>query len=171
MSSLTSTHSFILPAVNSAVDEDLWGAQLNTNFTNLDSYLVTRIANYDFAGFELQNALIKAPAAKTYDLGSVSGALAINYNNGPTQFGVVTGNITSVSVSNWPATGKEGFMTLELQWDGTGGWTFALGSSAYKTVDGAGVTPITSAGAVNEFYIRTRNGGTSMKIDMNRDYH
>lgn len=41
MSSNTSNYSFILPAVNSAVDQDLWGGELNTNFTSLDSLLYT----------------------------------------------------------------------------------------------------------------------------------
>lgn len=41
MASNTSNFSFILPAVNDPTDEDLWGGYLNTNWTNLDSYLLT----------------------------------------------------------------------------------------------------------------------------------
>lgn len=171
MATSTATHSFTLPAVNSAVDEDLWGAQLNTNFTNLDSYLVTRIANYAFAGYELSDALIVDAAAKVYDLGSVSGDIAIDYTNGQTQYGVVSGDVTDISVTNWPASGREGFLTLELTWDGTGGHTFALADSAFKTTgNGDPLQLATGAGDMNELYLRTRDGGAVIKIDANVDY-
>lgn len=170
MATTTSNFGFTLPAVNSAVDEDLWGAQLNTNFSNLDSYLATRTANYDFADFELQNALIKASAEKTNDLGSVSGDLAIDYDDGNFQFGTISGNVTDISVSNWPTSGKSAYLTLELTWDGTGGHSFAIADSAFKTVNGTDLEPVTTANAVNEFYLRSRDGGTTVKIDLNAGY-
>lgn len=47
MSSLTPNYSFILPAVNDSVDANIWGTQLNTNFSNLDTDLkaVSNVAN------------------------------------------------------------------------------------------------------------------------------
>ena len=39
MASTTTNFSFTLPAVNSPVDQDIWGDQLNANFTSLDSLL------------------------------------------------------------------------------------------------------------------------------------
>ena len=39
MPNFTTTYSFNLPLVNDPTDADLWGGYLNTNWTNLDSYL------------------------------------------------------------------------------------------------------------------------------------
>ena len=41
MASSTTNYSFTLPAVASATDADLWGGQLNSNWTSLDSLLFT----------------------------------------------------------------------------------------------------------------------------------
>lgn len=37
----TTNYAFQLPQVNNAVDQNQWGAELNTNFSNLDSLLLT----------------------------------------------------------------------------------------------------------------------------------
>ncbi len=39
MSTLTTHYQFILPQVNNAVDENIWGGQLNTDWTNNDTYI------------------------------------------------------------------------------------------------------------------------------------
>lgn len=39
MSTSTTNYSFTLPAVADPTDQDLWGGELNTNFTNLDTIL------------------------------------------------------------------------------------------------------------------------------------
>lgn len=41
MATQTTNYDFLLPAVNSPTDEDLWGDELNDNFTSLDSLLYT----------------------------------------------------------------------------------------------------------------------------------
>lgn len=41
MATTTTNFSFTKPAVNSAVDQDQWGTQLNQNLDDLDSYLLT----------------------------------------------------------------------------------------------------------------------------------
>lgn len=55
MSSTTTNYGFILPAVADPIDEDLWGTQLNTNFTNLDTILGARTAN-KYGALIVQNA-------------------------------------------------------------------------------------------------------------------
>ena len=42
MPTLTTNFGFNKPLVNNATDADLWGAQLNTNWDNLDTYLYQR---------------------------------------------------------------------------------------------------------------------------------
>lgn len=41
MATNTTNYNFTLPSVNSPTDENLWGGQLNGNFTNLDAFLLT----------------------------------------------------------------------------------------------------------------------------------
>src|ERR1700754_305932 len=41
MPNLTTNYDFQLPLVNDPTDEDLWGDELNDNFTSLDSLLFT----------------------------------------------------------------------------------------------------------------------------------
>lgn len=41
MATSTTNYSFTLPAVADPIDEDLWGGQLNANWTSLDSLLLT----------------------------------------------------------------------------------------------------------------------------------
>ena len=62
MPNLTSNFSFNLPLVNDPVDEDLWGSQLNTNWTSLDGILpvpaaskygAIAVQSTDDAGFEI----------------------------------------------------------------------------------------------------------------------
>lgn len=52
---LTPNYGFILPAVNSSVDEDLWGDELNENFSNLDTDLkaVSDVADNALASAQL----------------------------------------------------------------------------------------------------------------------
>jgi hypothetical protein len=45
MSSSTPNYGFTLPAVADPIDEDLWGGQLNTNFSELDTLLGARTAS------------------------------------------------------------------------------------------------------------------------------
>lgn len=45
MPNLTTNYSFNLPLVNNATDADLWGGQLNSNWTSLDGILPTPVAS------------------------------------------------------------------------------------------------------------------------------
>ncbi len=40
MSTLTSNYQFILPQVNNAIDENIWGDQLNTDWSNADGFIL-----------------------------------------------------------------------------------------------------------------------------------
>jgi len=53
MATTTPNYDFNLPAIADPIDEDLWGAELNANFTSLDSLLYETMpvgAMLDFAG-------------------------------------------------------------------------------------------------------------------------
>ncbi|KPJ66519.1 MAG: hypothetical protein AMJ43_07755 [Coxiella sp. DG_40] len=156
-----------LPTVGGSTDS--WGTENNTSISTFDSELGTRTIDQDYNGKELQNALVKKAYTKGYNLGNISGGVTIDYTNGNLQYGVLVGNITSVTISNLPASGNEAFLTLELTQDATGSRTITLGS-AYKTQGGASIVLTTSANAVDELYLRTRDAGTTIKTDLNGDY-
>lgn len=55
MSTTTTNYGFTLPAVADPIDEDLWGTELNTNFSSLDDILPTPSAN-KYGAIAVQNS-------------------------------------------------------------------------------------------------------------------
>jgi hypothetical protein len=55
MATTTTNYDFILPAVADPIDEDLWGGELNTNFSTLDDILPTPAAN-KYGAIAVQNS-------------------------------------------------------------------------------------------------------------------
>lgn len=159
---------FTYPTPLDPATADLWGATLNTLLLVLDSEAGTKTVDLDFAGFKAKTSELIDTQETTNSLGNISGAVAVDYTNGHYQYGTVTGNITSLTISNWPASGKTGWLTLELTQDGTGGRTIAL-TSAYKTIAGGGVTLSTAASARDLLRFETRDGGTTIDTFVNLD--
>ncbi len=170
MATTTTNLSLTKPAVNSAVDEDLWGDQWNTNADTLDSEAATATIDKDYADNEVSRANLKDISEVAYDLTNVSGAVAVDYENGHYQYGTVTGNITGITISNPPASGQVGFITLELTQDATGGRSLALSSSVYRQPGGGAVDFTTTANAVNKLRLETRDAGTTWDVVGNADY-
>lgn len=54
MSTSTTNYDFTLPAVADPIDEDLWGAELNSNWSSLDDILPTPAAN-KYGAIAVQN--------------------------------------------------------------------------------------------------------------------
>jgi len=158
MPNSTTNYSFNKPLVNNATDADLWGGFLNTNWDSADSIFNTRSQAYNFAGFTLFNSKMKDTSEAAYSLGNVSGAVAIDYEKGHWQYATLTGDVTSVTVSNLPVTGTGAWLTLELVQDGTGSRTLTLGS-AYETAGGAGITLSTAASSRDLLHLTTRDSG------------
>ena len=134
----------------------------------LDSEAATKTVDLDFAGKVLSDAEVKDLSEDTHDLGTTSGAVVIDYTNGHYQYATLNGNVTSVTINNFPASGKVGFLTLELTQDGTGSRTISL-SSAYKTTGGAGITLTTTAAAIDVLRFETRDAGTTINTFINSD--
>lgn len=169
MVTLTTNYSLNKPAVNSATDEDLWGGYLNDNTDDIDSLLKTRTDEYNFADFLLTRPYIKDAAEVAYSVGNVSGAVTLDYTNGNYQYMTLTGNITSLTINNPPATGRGGFMTLEMIQDGTGSRTLTLDGAVYLTSANATITLTTTASAIDKLRLETRNAGTTWHVFPNLD--
>lgn len=159
MATQTTNYSFDKPTVGG--DGDAWGALLNGNWNDADSLLKTRTDGYNFADQTLERAEMIDTSEAVHTLGNVSGAVAIDYTDGQWQYATVTGNITGITVSNWPVSGKGAWLTLELIQDGTGSRTLAL-SSAYRTVGGGTITLSTAGGSVDKLRFESRDAGTTI---------
>lgn len=167
MATSTTNLSLTKPAVNDPTDEDLWGGQLNDNMDTLDSEAVTKTVNLDFDDNVLSKADVKDLSEDTNDLGSVDVALVIDYEDGHYQFVILTDNIPSVTINNFPVSGKVGFISVEFIQDATGSRTLTL-SSAYRTVQGTGITLSTAANAVDIVRFETRDAGTTINAFINQ---
>lgn len=169
MPNFTANLNLNKPIVNSATDEDLWGGQLNDNMDTIDSEFATATINKDYADKVVSAADVKDFQETTYNLGgTISGTLTIDYTDGHYQYGTVSGDITSVVINNFPASGKNGFLSIELEQDGTGGHSITL-SSAFKTSGGATVALSTTAGAIDILRFETRDAGTTIYTFINQD--
>lgn len=163
MPTSTTNLSLSKPLVNNATDADLWGGYLNTNFDTLDSQAVLATVVKNYADYQVSRAKLKDTSEVVYNAGNISGAVSLDYENGNYQYATLTGNVSSLTISNWPASGTGGFMTLELIQDGTGSRTLTLGS-AYKTAGAAGVTLTTTASKRDKLYLQTRDAGTTIDV-------
>lgn len=150
------------------VYQDLWGGLLNAIVVAMDGEFATKTFAQSFADYQLSRAKLKDTSEVVYNAGNISGAVSLDYTNGCYQYATLTGNVTSLTISNWPASGTGGWMTLELTQDGTGSRTLTLGS-AYKTQGAAGVTLTTTASKRDKLYLQTRDAGTT--IDVTASYN
>lgn len=165
----TTNFGWTYPTPLDPATQDLWGATLNTLFQDVDDEMATRTAAYDFADNDLERAVLVDTGEKLNALGNQSGAVAIDYTDGHYVTLTATGNISGITISNWPASGTPGWMTIEITQDGTGSRTLTLGA-AYKTAGGAGVTLSTAAASVDTLHLFTRDGGTTIYVIANLDW-
>lgn len=166
----TPNYGFLKPLFDSPIDEDLWGdPQLNGNWAAVDTILNIRTQPYDFGGFKLDDAEIVDAAETVNDLGNISGAVVVNYEDGHVQHGILTGNISSLTINNFPASGKGGYLTLELSQDAPGSRTLTL-SAAYLTAGGAGISLSTGSNALDRLTFTTRDAGTSILTTIEQDF-
>jgi hypothetical protein len=93
---------------------------------------------------------------------SSSGTLVLDLENGNTFEVTLTENVTTLTISNPPATGHVGPLTLILIQDGTGGWTVSWPSS-FKWPGGTAPTLSTGANEEDVITAFTTNAGTKWR--------
>lgn len=148
---------------------DLWGPIINAILVAYDAQFGTRTIAQNFADLALSRAKLLDTSETAHGLGNISGAVTLDYTNGHYQFGTLTGNITSLTINNPPASGTAGWLTLELNQDGTGSRTLTLSSTTYKAAGGTLPTLTTTLGAQDFIYLTTRNGGTTWRVSAEKD--
>ena len=133
----------------------------------------TDVAETRTAAINMNDQQFSAPRLKDYsevlvDKGTTSGAISVDYSAGNYQFLTLNGNMSSLTITNPPATGFVGTLSLEINQDGVGGRTIAL-TSAYKTPGGVPVALTTTASAKDILRLETRDGGTTWRTYLNAD--
>lgn len=160
MATTTTNLGLTKPAVNSAVDEDLWGGQLNTDLDLLDSEAATATINKNFADKVVSRPEIKDYAETLKTDTSSSNVWTVDFTDGNHHEIVLTENVTTLTLSNPPATGKVGMVVLYIEQNGTGGFTVAFPSKV-KFAGGIAPTITTTANRTDIVTLITRDGGTT----------
>jgi hypothetical protein len=94
-------------------------------------------------------------------IGNSTGTLTVDYSSGNVATATLTGNITTFSITNPPATGRAGSLTLILTQDGTGSRTVTWGSSVKWS---AGTAPtLSGANKVDIINLVTTDAGTTWR--------
>lgn len=140
-----------------------WGTELNTLFDDADSDLNTVKTTADAAmpkagGIFTGEIEIASERYALTALGNISGSVTVNLDNGDFQHGTVTGDITSFAISNWPASGKVEWLTLEL----TDGGAHTITWPAAIKWDGS-VDPTLQASGVDVLVFYSRDNGTTIR--------
>jgi hypothetical protein len=154
------------PAVNDPTDEDIWGNITNSNWNISDQNYTLRSLDLNFANFKLQTAQMIDTSETVFNVGAVSGAVVLDYENGHYQYATATGDITSLTINNLPASGTTGFLSFELTQDGTGGWTIDLTGGTYRTPGGS-LSLSTDPNDVDILRFETRDAGTTIDTFIN----
>ena len=108
---------------------------------------------------ELRRAYLVDYAEKVNAAGNITGATAINYETANVYTATLTGNVT-FSITNPPATGRLGSITLILTQDGTGSRTITWPTTT-KWAGGAAPAITPTAAAIDIISLFTVNGGTT----------
>lgn len=153
-------------------NDGTWGDVLNeylevehaSNGTHKTDYLPksggTLTGNVNAADYVVSRAEMK-DYAETVVTANSSTAYTVDLVNGNVYELTLTGNCT-ITLSNPPATGRAGSVTLILTQDGTGSRTITWPSSV-KWSNTSAPTLTTTAGAVDIIQLLTTNGGTTWR--------
>lgn len=114
----------------------------------------------DLAEKELLRVLLKDIAEKTQVINhSSSGALSINYENGPCVIVNQSANITSMSVTGLPPAGAVAIL-LEFRKDNSGTARTVVWISGFTTPGGAAVTKTQTANAVDRYLLSAQDASS-----------
>lgn len=131
--------------------------------TNTFEAIQTFIAALQISDQELRRALLLDYAIKHTSISSSAGTLTIDLTTGNSFVTTLTENITTITISNPPATGDYGQFVIKLIQDGAGGaFTVAWPASVIWP---AGTAPVmtTANNAIDEVTLRTIDAGTEWR--------
>jgi hypothetical protein len=160
MATTTTNFGFSKPAVDSATDQDVWGDQWNTNADSIDSQLATRTVAYDFNDNQLVKPEIK-DYSETAQAVTASSTTAFNLEDGNVINLTHGVDISTLTISNPPATGKSGSFTVIRTKDNNATARSITWPASVKWQSGNEPTLTQTANAVDILCFVTTNGGTT----------
>lgn len=120
---------------------------------------------------EIQRPVIDDYGIVSSSPASASGALTLDFENGNAFEVTLTEDITSITLSNPPASGTYGEMIVKFVQDATGSWTVGGWPAAVKWPTGAAPTITTTATTGTDIIVlRTWDAGTTYFGDFSQDY-
>ncbi len=112
---------------------------------------------------ELRRALLLDYAIVHKSISSVSGTLTIDLTTGNSFVTTLTENITTVTISNPPATGNYGQFVIKFIQDGAGGAFTVTWPASVKWPGGAAPVITVTNSAIDEITLRTIDAGTEWR--------
>ena len=123
---------------------------------------VSPTASINFADQELKKALLRDLAFTITSPSSVSGTLTLNMELGNYFDVTLDENVTTLTLSNSPATGKSGTVVLIARQDGTGGRAITWPASfIWETDTGGSPAQTTAANKVDVYVFTSLDAGTT----------
>lgn len=99
-----------------------------------------------------------------------SGAVTFDCANGNSFNVSLTENITSITLSNPPASGNYGEIVIEFKQDATGSRTVSGWPASVKWAGGSAPTITSAANSIDKVVLSTRDGGATWLGDYSQDY-
>lgn len=159
--STTDKYGWTMPTVGGS--GGTWGTELNDLIDKeieeqVKSNENTAAAALPKAGGVLTGEVeIKTERYASMDKGSMSGSTTFDLSAANFQFGTLGGDI-SVTFSNWPASGKAEFVTIEI----TNGGAHSISWPGAVEWDGGSAPALQSSG-VDTLVFYSRDGGTTIR--------
>jgi len=151
-----------------AIDVELVLKEISDNFlklnrTNTVSAVQTHTAAVQLSDQELRRPLLLDYAVEHNVISSSAGTLVIDLTTGNSFVTTLTENITTVTLSNPPATGNYGQFVIKIIQDGAGGAFTVTWPASVIWPSGTAPTITISNGAIDEITLRTIDAGTEWR--------
>lgn len=122
----------------------------------------------------MQDHVIQSPELKDYSVthstvSSTAGAVTFDFSVSNSFDITLTENVTSITLSNPPASGKYGEIVIEIIQDATGGWTVTWPVNV-KWPGGTPPTITAAANSIDAIMLSTINGGTTWRGNFQQNY-
>lgn len=136
---------------------------LKLSRANTISAIQTLTAALQMSDQELRRALLLDYAIKHNSISSSSGTLTVDLTTGNSFVTTLTENVSTVTLSNPPATGTYGQFVIKIIQDGAGGAFTVTWPSSVIWPSGTAPTITTTNGAIDEITLRTIDAGTEWR--------
>lgn len=137
----------------------------------VDDTTPTLGGNLDCSDLEVQRAELKDISATKTSPTISSGVIDFNMENGNVFDVTLTENITSITFTNWPATGNYGWCKVRFKQDATGSRTVTGWPAAVDWIGGAAPTITTTASTGKDWLeFTTMDAGTEIDGHYGQDY-